>query len=81
MYNVAPGVLITHCFLLSTDPSLGPLAAAYGPTDTQTHIKPIRIYISLCNAKAILHNPWLSLSPYPTLERSGGLEATKKLNL
>lgn len=37
MYNVAPGVLITQRFLLSTDPLLGPRAAAYGPTNTQTH--------------------------------------------
>ena len=56
MYDVAPGVLITQRFLLSTDPLLGPQAAAYGPTDTQTHIKPMRLNISLCNAGAILHN-------------------------
>ncbi len=66
MYSVAPGVLITR-FLLSTDLLLGPRAAAYGPTNTQTHIKPMSLDISLCNAGAILHNPWLSLSPHPTV--------------
>ena len=55
--NVAPVVLITQCFLLSTDPLLGPQAAAYGLTNTQTHIKPTRLSISLCNAGAIPHNP------------------------
>lgn len=42
--HVAPEELITRRILLSTDPSLGPQAAAYGPTDTQTHTQQMILY-------------------------------------
>lgn len=68
MHNVAPGVLITQGFLLSTDPLMGPQAPAYGPTNTQTHMEPMWHDISSSDAGAILHNPRLCLSPYPTVD-------------